>query len=157
MPRKITLVFFAMLAATALHGQQDKQDLDPLTKWATITFNESHVSFNVSYGKANNVDLRLDVITTGPAAEHRPTLIYFHGGGWLEGTKESTLLYGLPYMTRGMNFVNVDTRMAPEFWHRAAVEDCRCALHWVYDHANDYGSILRDLSSPDILRAATSL
>ena len=56
-----------------------------------------------------------------------------------EGTKESTLLYGLPYMAHGMNFINVEYRMAPESLAPAAVEDCRCALHWAYDHAQDYG------------------
>ncbi len=139
MLRKIAALFFVTLIASALHGQPEKQELDPLSKWATIALYESHVSFNVVYGKANNVDLRLDVITPGPTSVSRPTLIYFHGGGWLEGTKESTLLYGLPYLTRGMNFINVEYRMAPESLAPAAVEDGRCALHWAYDHASDYG------------------
>ncbi len=110
---------------SALWGQQQ---LDPITKWATIAEYEDHFSFNVIYQKANNVDLRLDVITTGSPSVPRPTLIYFHGGGWLEGTKESTLLYMLPYLARGMNTVNVEYRMAPESLAPAAVEDTRCAL-----------------------------
>lgn len=139
MLRKIAALLAAVLIVGAVYGQQQSKELDPTTKWATIAVNEYHVSFNIVYGKANNVDLRLDVITTGPASTPRPTLIYFHGGGWLEGTKESTLLYGLPYMAHGMNFINVEYRMAPESLTPAAIEDCRCALHWAYDHAEDYG------------------
>jgi len=124
-----------LLMAQMLFGQQ----LDDITKWATIAQNEGHVAFDVVYGEANNVKLRLDVITVGPTSVLKPTLIYFHGGGWLEGTKESTLLYMLPYLAIGMNAVNVEYRMAPESLAPAAVEDSRCALHWVYDHAAQYG------------------
>ena len=114
------------------------QELDPLSKWAAISFNELHLSQNIVYQRANNSSLKLDVISAGPS-QARPTLIYFHGGGWLEGSKDSVLLYALPYLARGMNAVNVEYRMAPESLAPAAVEDCRCALHWVYDHAKQYG------------------
>jgi acetyl esterase/lipase len=125
--------------ATLLLAGAASAQLDDVSKWATIMQNEGHLSFDVVYGEANNVRLRLDVITVGSASVPRPTLIYFHGGGWLEGTKESTLLYMLPYLALGMNTVNVEYRMAPESLAPAAVEDSRCALHWVYDHAAQYG------------------
>jgi acetyl esterase/lipase len=124
-----------LLLAPALSAQQ----LDEVTKWTTLAQNEDHVAFDVVYGMANTVPLRLDVITQGSPSVPRPTLIYFHGGGWLEGTKESTLLYMLPYLALGMNTVNVEYRMAPQALAPAAVEDSRCALHWVYDHASQYG------------------
>jgi acetyl esterase/lipase len=134
----IAVLSLALFAA-ALYGQQQQQQLDPVTKWATIAQYEDSVSLNVVYQKANNVELRLDVITIGPRSVRRPTLIYFHGGGWLEGSKDGALFYVLPYLARGMNTVNVEYRMAPESLAPAAVEDCRCALHWVYDHAAEYG------------------
>jgi acetyl esterase/lipase len=133
--RKYIAILFLLPLPAFSQGQQ----LDPVTEWATIAQYEFPLSFNIVYGKANNVDLRLDVITAGPHSVVRPTLIYFHGGGWLEGTKESTLFYLLPYLTRGMDVVNVEYRMAPESLAPAAVEDSRCALHWVYDHAAEYG------------------
>lgn len=124
-----------LFLSPAVFGQQ----LDDVTKWATIAQNEGHVAFDVVYGEADNVKLRLDVISIGSPSVLKPTLIYFHGGGWLEGTKESTLLYMLPYLALGMNTVNVEYRMAPESLAPAAIEDSRCALHWVYDHAAQYG------------------
>jgi len=125
----------ALVATMCANGQ----GLDPVTAWATAAFNEFHISQNIVYRRASGVDLKLDVITAGPASMARPTLIYFHGGGLVEGRKEGTLLYGLPYLARGMNAVNVEYRMAPDALAPAAVEDCRCALHWVYDNAEKYG------------------
>jgi acetyl esterase/lipase len=115
------------------------QQLDPVTAWATTAFNEFQVSQDVVYRRASAVDLKLDIITSGPTSVKRPTLIYFHGGGLVEGRKEGTLLYGLPYLARGMNAVNVEYRMAPDALAPAAVEDARCALHWVYDNADRFG------------------
>jgi len=38
-----------------------------------------------------------------------------------------------------MDFVNVEYRLASVALAPAAVEDCRCALRWVYQHAKEYG------------------
>jgi acetyl esterase/lipase len=38
-----------------------------------------------------------------------------------------------------MNTVDVDYRLASQSLAPAAIEDARCALHWVYDHAGEYG------------------
>jgi len=135
MLKTIFVVAGSLLFANAIHAQE----LDPVTQWATIAEYEYPLATNISYQRANNVDLKLDVITAGPRSIVRPTLIYFHGGGWLEGSKDGALLYLLPYLARGMNAVNVEYRMAPESLAPAAIEDARCALHWVFDHAHEYG------------------
>jgi acetyl esterase/lipase len=133
-PKRLALVIL-LLTAPALYAQQ----LSPLENWATVAAHEFGVYPNIVYGRANNVDLKLDVITAGPKSEVRPTLIYIHGGGWAGGTKESTVLLTLPFLARGMDLVNVEYRLSPVSLAPAAVEDCRCALKWVYDHAKDYG------------------
>jgi acetyl esterase/lipase len=115
------------------------QELDPATKWATIAFNEFHVAANIVYQRANGTALKLDVITAGPKSVARPTVIYFHGGGLVEGAKEGAVLNLLPYLARGMNAVNVEYRMAPDALAPAAVEDARCALHWVDENAEAFG------------------
>ena len=102
----------AVLTALMVTGGAFAQGLDPATKWATIAFNEFHISQNVVYQRANGVTLKLDVITAGPQSVQRPTVIYFHGGGLVEGVKEGALLNALPYLARGMNAVNVEYRMA---------------------------------------------
>jgi acetyl esterase/lipase len=135
MLKRIGMILFAGALAGTAHAQQ----LDPATKWATTAQTEFKVTPNIVYQKANNVELHLDLITTGKPIVPRATVVYIHGGGWVEGTKEDALLRVLAYLPRGMNVINVEYRMAPESLAPAAVEDCRCALHWVYDHAAEYG------------------
>ncbi|MCL5005650.1 MAG: alpha/beta hydrolase [Acidobacteria bacterium] len=136
MTRKLVLVVFLLMAfSSTLFAQQ----LDPVTKWATIAAYEYQVHPNIVYGKANNVDLKLDVITAGPASQKRPTVIYIHGGGWVGGSKEYYALWPLPFLAKGMNVVNVEYRLAHVSLAPAAVEDCRCALRWVYRNAPKYG------------------
>jgi len=58
------------------------------------------------------LELKLDVITKG--SQPRPVVIFFHGGGWVQGKKENHLLKLLPYLAHGMNGVNVEYRLANE-------------------------------------------
>jgi acetyl esterase/lipase len=62
-----------------------------------------------------------------------------HGGGWVEGRKEGSVLGVLPYLAAGCAVVNVEYRLARTSTAPAAVEDCRCALAWVFRHAQEYG------------------
>ena len=135
MKRSIALATLLVSFSSIALGQQ----LDPVTTWATIAASEFRVHPNIVYGHANNVDLRLDVVTVDKSNQPRPTVIYIHGGGWVGGTKEGTELEVLPYLAHGMNAVNVEYRLASVSLAPAAVEDCRCALRWVYDHAQEYG------------------
>jgi acetyl esterase/lipase len=115
------------------------QELGPVARWATIAATEFKVFPNLVYSKANNVDLKLDVITAGPKSELRPTIIYFHSGGWLMGAKEQSVLSPLPFLAKGFDVVNVEYRLSSVSLAPAAVEDCRCALRWVYRNAKEYG------------------
>jgi acetyl esterase/lipase len=115
------------------------QRLDPITKWATNTAYTSGIRPNIVYQKAGGLDLKLDVITSGANTGMKPVVIWFHGGGWVTGEKEGSLLESLPFLARGMDFVDVDYRLASQAVAPAAVEDARCALHWVVWHAKEYG------------------
>ena len=93
---------------------------------------------NVTYLTASNWDAKLDLYVTRTPDKPLPTLIWIHGGGWTGGTKES--FSGIPaYLTMGVNIVNVEYRLARVATAPAAVEDCRCALRWVIQHAKEYG------------------
>ncbi len=134
--RKLVGTAFLILSTvTCVHGQE----LDAASRWATIAAYQSEVSPNVVYGVANGHELKLDVITAGPRSQVRPTLIYIHGGGWAGGSKEQYSWFPLPFVTRGMNLVNVEYRVSSVALAPAAVEDCRCALRWIYQHSKEYG------------------
>jgi len=102
------------------------------------------VTPNITYLTASNVDLKLDVyqVANGaipaPGTAPRPTLLYIHGGGWTGLSKESSSLAVLPYLELGWNVVNINYRLASAAPAPAAVEDCLCALRWVYRNAKQY-------------------
>ncbi len=126
---------FMLLALSPTFAQQ----LDPITRWATDVVTNYRIDSNIVYKKANGYECKLEVIYARDASTTRPTLIHIHGGGWVGGTKEGASLSLLPYLAQGMNAVNVEYRLAPVSLAPAAVEDCRCALRWVYANAKRYG------------------
>ncbi len=74
---------------------------------------------------------------TGPV----PTLVYFHGGGFVIGdldTHEGVCRL-LCHDTDAV-VVSVDYRLAPEHPFPAAVEDAYASLTWVAEHIADYGN-----------------
>ena len=94
---------------------------------------------NITYMRAGGEDLKLDLYRPRGVTGANPTLIYYHGGGWTNGNKESSALTFLPYLEMGWTVVNVEYRLADVAHAPAAVEDCRCALRWVYRNAERYG------------------
>lgn len=93
---------------------------------------------DVVYGSANNTALKLDVWYPRDNPNPTPTLVYFHGGGWIFGSKEGAVYQILPYLERGWRVVNVEYRMASNSLAPAAVEDTRCALRWIYRNAKQF-------------------
>jgi acetyl esterase/lipase len=111
---------------------------DPASDWASIVGNEYRVLPNVTYKVANQYEAKLDAYLPRNADGPAPTLVYIHGGGWVGGTKESVVLRLLPYMKLGMAVVNVEYRLARVSLAPAAVADCRCALRWVIENADEH-------------------
>jgi len=93
---------------------------------------------NVTYAKANNLELKLDLYLPRDRTRPHQTLILFHGGGWVDGQKERNVLYLLPYLELGWAVINVEYRTGHQSPAPAAVEDTRCALRWIANHAREY-------------------
>lgn len=93
---------------------------------------------NLTYSTANNVELKLDLYLPRNTTEAVPLVMFFHGGGWVEGRKESTVLHLLPYLQMGFAVANVGYRLGRVSPAPAAVEDTRCALRWLSRRAKEY-------------------
>ncbi len=91
----------------------------------------------VRYLRASGFDATMDVYISRSTVR-APTLVYFHGGGWVGGSKEGAMPHVLPYLAMGWTVVNVAYRLAPEALAPAAVEDVRCALRLVFERAENY-------------------
>ena len=118
--------------------------VDPLT--AVVW--KSRVVPDIVYRRVDDVDVKLDVWVPDtwlgespwwkPATGKKPTLLFIHGGGWVEGTRHSMVLNFLPFLVRDWVVVNIDYRLAGTAKAPAAVADCLAALEWVHDNAEEY-------------------
>ena len=123
------LAFFLPVIANAQVGT---------TPWATDIGSRYWVQPDVVYGSANNTPLKLDIWYQHADKTPRPTLVYFHGGGWIFGAKAYSILHFLPFLEKGWRVVDVEYRMASNSLAPAAVEDTRCALRWVFRNAKQW-------------------
>jgi acetyl esterase/lipase len=117
----------------------------PDMRSSVALFQQVRVVPNVVYERANGWEGKLDIYarrnpgaTPAQPGPPTPTVIFIHGGGWVQGTKEGSALRALPYIAMGYSVVNVEYRLANVSLAPAAIEDCRCALRWIVAHAKEY-------------------
>jgi len=111
----------------------------PDAERAVVTISHDYdVSPNITYLVANSYEAKLDVYRPNTAKSPTPVVMFIHGGGWVEGMKEESVLDLLPYMQMGFAAVNVEYRLGKVSLAPAAVEDCLCALHWIGRNAKKY-------------------
>lgn len=130
-------VWWSVLLAVASIPSAIAQ-LSPAASWATHSANEYQVFPNLTYLTASNYDLKLDIYKRRDATGPQPTLIFIHGGGWVAGTKEQSLMAVMPWFEMGWNVVNVEYRLGKAALAPAAVEDCLCALRYIATQAKTY-------------------
>jgi acetyl esterase/lipase len=107
-------------------------------RWIDYVAGDYDIFPNITYAKANNIELKLDLYLPKNRTNPTPTLILFHGGGWVDGQKERNVLFLLPYLAMGWSAVNVEYRTGHQSPAPAAVEDTRCALRWLNYRAREY-------------------
>lgn len=128
------LWLFLGLAIPAAAGAQG---LSPSADWAARVATHYQTAANVTYLTASNVESKLDVYyRTGTTPQ--PTVVFFHGGFWAAGSKETSLMALVPWMEMGWNVVNVEYRLARVAPAPAAVEDGLCALRFLATQARTY-------------------
>lgn len=79
------------------------------------------------------------VVTPTGEGPH-PVLVWFHGGGWVIGSAETSLAVCRDLAAgAGCAVVSVDYRLAPEHRAPAAVMDCLGVTAWVLEHGRELG------------------
>jgi len=129
---------FSIFLSVCACAQDKPSTLSAPARWASTVDEQYLIYPDVTYGVANNYTLKLDVWQRKDAKTPTPTLIYYHGGGWIWGDRTGATLFFLPYLEMGWNVINVEYRMASVSLAPAAVEDCRCALRWAVRNAKQY-------------------
>jgi acetyl esterase len=90
-------------------------------------------------GPAGAIPARVYAPSAGGAS--LPAVVYFHGGGWVQGDLETH--HGLCARLAkhaGALVVAIDYRLAPEHKFPAAVEDCLAAYRWLRTRGREVGA-----------------
>ena len=130
--RKSLFFVFVIVLAVQAYAQE-------AASWTYNAVNDYRIVPNIVYSTANNSDCKLDAYVRNNPGHTTPTVVFIHGGGWVAGSKETTVMSFLPYLEMGLSVVNVEYRLARVSLAPAAVEDCRLALRWVFKNAKQYG------------------
>ena len=89
-------------------------------------------------GPAGSIPARVYDAASGGGP--RPALVYFHGGGWVQGDLETH--HGLCAriaQRAGIIVMAIDYRLAPEAKFPAAVDDCLAAYRRIREHGRELG------------------
>jgi acetyl esterase len=90
-------------------------------------------------GPAGDVPVRVYVPAAADAGP-RPVLVYYHGGGWVIGNRDTHDVPCRALANRsGAVVVSVDYRLAPEHRFPAAVDDAYAAAVWAAEKAAEFG------------------
>lgn len=119
---------FALLCVLPL-----QQDAEP----ATETNAEYVVHEAIPYAMVGDRELLLDALIPTAAGPH-PAVLVIHGGAWRGGDRKQLRGYAKRLASMGFSCFCIDYRLAPEHKFPAQIDDCRTALQWVRQHADQY-------------------
>ena len=105
--RSIPLFMLLGVALLAARPMDVNAQLDDTSAFLADVSNQYRVVSNVVYHVANNHENTLDLYLPANPSGATPVLMMIHGGGWVQGTKESQALRALPYLEMGWAVVNV--------------------------------------------------
>ncbi len=89
---------------------------------------------------AGGVPARLYRAQAHQPARAQPVLVYFHGGGWTIGDRDThDVLCRQLALLANCAVLSVDYRMGPEHRFPAAVDDCVAATRWLQAQAGELG------------------
>jgi acetyl esterase/lipase len=83
-------------------------------------------------GERQTLDLYLPATGT-----NLPLVVWIHGGGWMEGSKENPP--GLGFLRHGFALASINYRLSQDAIFPAQLIDCKAAIRWLRAHAAENG------------------
>ncbi|MEQ2008717.1 MAG: alpha/beta hydrolase [Limisphaerales bacterium] len=138
----LALVFALALPSTAQQKPKAKNgEKATVAKVADGPLPEGVKEFTYKQSPQGGLKLLVHYPPDWKAADKRPAIVFFFGGGWKNGTTAQFLNQATYLATRGMVAVRADYRVesrqhtTPE----SAVEDAKSAVRWVRAHSTELG------------------
>ncbi len=139
-----TLFFAATIAVSlivfeshlpAQEKSKDKKEERP--SQAAVLAKNTVAKLGIAYGPDDKQ--KLDVYAPKDV-KGAPIVIFIHGGEWTKGNKADVSYKPKFLNENGIVFVSIDYRLSPAVTHPAHVGDVASAIHWVRDHASEFGA-----------------
>ena len=132
-PLLLGIVMVSNLACSCLIGGSD-QDKEYL------------VEEDLTYGKGNDVDLKLNLARPSRGKGPFPALVFLFGGGYKVGSKRNWDFVIREAAKRGYVAIAIDYRLTDvmqdgqvKYSFPAQIHDGKCAVRWLRANANRYG------------------
>lgn len=94
---------------------------------------------DIPYVAAGHERQKLDLYLPESADGPVPLLIWVHGGGWQNGSKENGIPLRQDWTERGYAVASLNYRLSGHAIFPAQIEDCKAAIRWLRAHAAEYG------------------
>lgn len=113
------------------------------------------ISRDVAYG--DNARQKIDIYTPEEIADDTPAILFFYGGRWQFGEKESYLFVGQALASRGFIVAVADYRLHPEVRWQGFVDDAVAATAMLSQRLPDRSIVLSGHSAGAYLAAMAAL
>lgn len=85
------------------------------------------------------IELKLDAASPKQSDQKLPAVIFVHGGGFRDGSKDAGIPLVIAFAQGGYLAVTIDYRLAGEAGFPAAVHDCKAAVRFLRANAKELG------------------
>lgn len=125
--RFLTHLGLALLCLASLHAQ-------PAPPADVISHRD------LAYVADGHARQKLDLyLPRKPASTPLPVIIWVHGGGWQDGSKDRCPALRLGFPARGYAVASIGYRLTDSAIFPAQIQDVKAAIRWLRAHAKEYG------------------
>ena len=96
------------------------------------------VTKNLVYSEPKGSPQMLDLYLPEQATSPLPVVVWVHGGGWKNGSKENPR-HAAWLATKGFAVASINYRLTSEAQWPAQIDDCRASVRWLRKNARKYG------------------
>jgi acetyl esterase/lipase len=94
---------------------------------------------DLTYVENGHERQKLDLYLPEKADGPLPLIIWIHGGGWQNGSKEGCPPARQGFLERGYAVASLNYRLSGHAVFPAQIEDCKAGVRWLRAHAKEYG------------------
>lgn len=92
------------------------------------------------YKKINGIELKAHIFNSETPSTLKTAIVFFHGGGWVEGSAHQFDKQARYFMDRGLVSITIDYRIKKRNGTTPfeALQDAKSAIRWIRENAADF-------------------